>query len=148
LKNEIESVGSNEEVVVFFSCRFIFALLLPTPLHDTETMETYTLPFPAPYSQCHIALFHDVRNAAAIRKRLIAAATMPEDEEGKLARAAVDFGFVEGSLVSDFSGIRGMYMVLVYGAGCDHASVLEMTTPCPRNRPSPTRAQSPIDQSH
>lgn len=63
-------------------------------------METYNLSqFPVPYSAVHIALFENVRNSPDIRKRLIAA-SVAEGPEGETARAEIDFGFIEGRLVS------------------------------------------------
>ena len=63
-------------------------------------METYRLPnFPPTFSTIHIALFRNVRNAPDIRKKLIVASTM-EGEGGDKARREVDFGFIEGRLVS------------------------------------------------
>lgn len=63
-------------------------------------METYTLPsFPLSYHTVHIALFHNVTNAAAIRQRLIQASTAT-GREGDRARAAVDYSFIEASMVS------------------------------------------------
>jgi EKC/KEOPS complex subunit CGI121/TPRKB len=63
-------------------------------------METYTFPtFPSYATPVHIALFDNVTNASSIRKKLIEASTM-EGQEGDEARAAVDFGFIDASLVS------------------------------------------------
>jgi EKC/KEOPS complex subunit CGI121/TPRKB len=63
-------------------------------------METYTFPtFPSYATPVHIALFENVANASDIRKKLIEASTM-EGQEGDKARAAVDFGFIDASLVS------------------------------------------------
>jgi hypothetical protein len=63
-------------------------------------METYTLPhFPPSVNTVHIALFEDVSNAPAIRKRLIQAATT-DGEEGDRLKAEVDFGFLDGRMVS------------------------------------------------
>lgn len=65
-------------------------------------METYHLPsFPSEYGTVHIAYFSGVRNASEIRKRLIKVSQM-EGEEGDTERAKVDFGFVEGKMVSLF----------------------------------------------
>lgn len=62
-------------------------------------METYTLShFPPSVNTVHIALFEDVSNAPAIRKRLIQAATT-DGEEGDRLKAEVDFGFLEGRMV-------------------------------------------------
>ena len=62
-------------------------------------METYTLPhFPSPYSTIHIALFRSVSNAPSIRRRLIDASLML-GPEGDLARAEIDFTFLEARLV-------------------------------------------------
>ncbi|ORY20579.1 kinase binding protein CGI-121-domain-containing protein [Naematelia encephala] len=66
-------------------------------------METYTLSaFPSTYSTIHIALFRNVTNAPEIRKRLIRASTL-EGDLGDRARAEVDFGFIEASLVAPSS---------------------------------------------
>jgi hypothetical protein len=63
-------------------------------------METFTLShFPTEVRKVHIALFREVTNAPQIRQRLIAAATT-EGPEGDEARKEVDFGFIEGTLVS------------------------------------------------
>lgn len=63
-------------------------------------MDTYTLDHFSPAAQTvHIAVFHNLRNAPEIRKRLIAAATAT-GPEGDLAREQVDFGFIEGNMVS------------------------------------------------
>jgi hypothetical protein len=71
------------------------AITLLTPI----AMETYTLyHFPPSVNTVHIALFEDVSNAPAIRKRLIQAATT-EGEEGDRLKAEVDFGFLEGRMV-------------------------------------------------
>jgi EKC/KEOPS complex subunit CGI121/TPRKB len=62
-------------------------------------METYTLDhFPSSVQAVHVAVFHNLRNAPEIRKRLIAAATA-QGPEGDLAREEVDFGFIEGNMV-------------------------------------------------
>jgi len=63
-------------------------------------METYTFnQFPSPYYTVHLALFRNVANSAEIRRRLIEAATMA-GEEGEEARRAVQFGFLDASVVS------------------------------------------------
>lgn len=63
-------------------------------------METYTLSqFPPNVNTLHLVYFENVKNAPEIRRRLVSAATM-EGEEGQRAREAVDFGFVEATLVS------------------------------------------------
>jgi EKC/KEOPS complex subunit CGI121/TPRKB len=68
-------------------------------------METYTVPqFPPLVNTIHIALFHNVTNAPAIRKRLIQAATT-EGREGERMRGEVDFAFLEGKMVRG-SGLR------------------------------------------
>lgn len=62
-------------------------------------MESYIIPdFPPYATRIHIALFRNISNAPEIRKRLISASTM-EGVEGDQARDAVDFGFVDASLV-------------------------------------------------
>lgn len=47
----------------------------------------------------HIALFRDVKNAAALRKRIISASTM-EGDAGELEREEVNFAFIDARLVS------------------------------------------------
>ncbi|GHJ88596.1 hypothetical protein NliqN6_4998 [Naganishia liquefaciens] len=62
-------------------------------------MESYILPnFPPEYSSIHLCLFQNVTNSASLRTRLVQAATM-EGAEGDEARDAMDFGFVEASMV-------------------------------------------------
>ncbi|KAI5455168.1 hypothetical protein NCC49_002437 [Naganishia albida] len=62
-------------------------------------MESYSLPnFPHEFSSIHLCLFHNVKNAASLRTRLVAAATMP-GTEGDEARDELDFGFVEASMI-------------------------------------------------
>lgn len=62
-------------------------------------METYTFPtFPLYASTVHIALFNNVSNSAALRKKLIVASQM-SGAEGDHARAEVDYGFIDGSIV-------------------------------------------------
>lgn len=66
-------------------------------------MESYSLPnFPHEFSSIHLCLFHNVKNAASLRTRLVAAATMP-GTEGDEARDELDFGFVEASMVRRLS---------------------------------------------
>lgn len=70
------------------------------PNHILAAMESYVLPhLPPNVRNVHIAYFENVANAPEIRARLVAAATAP-GAEGDAARASVDFGFVEASLVS------------------------------------------------
>ena len=65
----------------------------------TSNMDTYTLDhFPPAVQTVHVAVFHNVRNAPEIRKRLIAAATA-QGPEGDAARDQLDFGFIEGNMV-------------------------------------------------
>lgn len=62
-------------------------------------METFTFPtFPSYASPVHVALFNDVTNSAALRKKLIGASQM-SGPEGDQARAEVDFGFIDASIV-------------------------------------------------
>ncbi|BEJ16902.1 hypothetical protein CspHIS471_0603030 [Cutaneotrichosporon sp. HIS471] len=62
-------------------------------------METYTLPFAPPnLSPLHIAYFEDVENSSSIKRRLVSAATTP-GPDGELARAAVDFAFIDADLL-------------------------------------------------
>jgi hypothetical protein len=60
------------------------------------TMEVYH--FPHFGASVHVALFHDVQNAASLRARLVKASTMP-GEEGVTERAAVNFAFIDARLV-------------------------------------------------
>ena len=50
----------------------------------------------------YIALFTNVRNSAALRKRLISASTMPGDE-GEIERAKVSFAFIDARPVRTIS---------------------------------------------
>lgn len=61
-------------------------------------METY--PLPAHSAHVHIALFTQLTNAATLRTRLITASTLPADDPGNDERAAVDFAFIDASMVS------------------------------------------------
>jgi EKC/KEOPS complex subunit CGI121/TPRKB len=60
-------------------------------------METYT--FPHFRTTARTALFKDVKNAASLRARLIAASTMQGDE-GVQERAAINFAFIDARLVN------------------------------------------------
>lgn len=59
-------------------------------------MEVYY--FPHLGASVHAALFHDVKNAALLRARLISASTMTGDE-GMKEREAVNFAFIDARLV-------------------------------------------------
>lgn len=62
-------------------------------------METFTFPtFPSYATPVHFALFNNVANSSELRKKLIGASQMTGDE-GDKARAEVDYGFIDGSLV-------------------------------------------------
>lgn len=54
--------------------------------------------FPDYSSNFHFALFTNVSNAADLRNRLVQASTM-QGEEGEAERQAVDFAFIEATLV-------------------------------------------------
>lgn len=75
--------------------------LLSTPPNFVQpSMETYTLPYmPTELSGIHVRLFKNVRNSAAIRASLIAAASM-EGEAGVQERDRYDYCFVEAKTVS------------------------------------------------
>ena len=62
-------------------------------------MESYNYTqFPDDASNVHVALFTNVTNAADLRNRLVQASTMP-GESGEAERQAVDFAFVDATLV-------------------------------------------------
>ena len=62
-------------------------------------MESLQFPhFQSKHSQVHIALFRDVSNAAALKSRIVAAATA-EGDYGENEREAVNFAFVDARLV-------------------------------------------------
>lgn len=62
-------------------------------------METFTFPTFPPYATpVHFALFNNVANSSELRKKLIGASQMT-GSEGDEARAEVDYGFIDGSLV-------------------------------------------------
>lgn len=66
-------------------------------------METFTFPtFPAYANPVHVALFNNVANSSVLRKKLIAASTM-DGAEGDWARAEVDYGFIDASVVCPLS---------------------------------------------
>ncbi|EJD35969.1 CGI-121-domain-containing protein [Auricularia subglabra TFB-10046 SS5] len=60
-------------------------------------METWQ--YPAFSAVVHLALFERVQNAKALRARLISASTMP-GAEGDAEREAVNFAFIDASLVA------------------------------------------------
>ncbi|KPV77462.1 uncharacterized protein RHOBADRAFT_51312 [Rhodotorula graminis WP1] len=61
-------------------------------------METY--PLPHHQATVHLALFHPIHNAAALRSRLVSASTLAQDEAGNRERAAVDFAFVDARMIT------------------------------------------------
>ncbi|TRM68612.1 kinase binding protein CGI-121-domain-containing protein [Schizophyllum amplum] len=63
-------------------------------------MESLAFPHvPLELSVCHMALYTGVTNAAALRKRIVAAATA-EGASGDAEREAIDFAFVDARLVT------------------------------------------------
>ncbi|KIM42761.1 hypothetical protein M413DRAFT_18501 [Hebeloma cylindrosporum] len=63
-------------------------------------MESLNFPhFEAKHSQVHIALFRGVTNAAALKSRIVAAATA-EGEHGEKEREAVNFAFIDARLIT------------------------------------------------
>lgn len=63
-------------------------------------METFTFPtFPYYATPVHFGLFNNVSNSSELRKKLIGASTMT-GSDGDQARKEVDYGFIDGSLVS------------------------------------------------
>jgi EKC/KEOPS complex subunit CGI121/TPRKB len=62
-------------------------------------MESFTYAYlPEEVQTVSIALFRDVRNAAALRSRLVFAANMP-GEEGVVERDALNFAFIDAKPV-------------------------------------------------
>lgn len=59
-------------------------------------MESYQ--FPLHQASVHIALFHNVANAAQLRSRLVSASTM-EGPEGDKERDLLDYAFIEANMV-------------------------------------------------
>ncbi|TFK64722.1 CGI-121-domain-containing protein [Pluteus cervinus] len=60
-------------------------------------METYTFnAYPDHLNTAHVALFHNLKNAAALRAQIRAAATSPDEAD----RDAVNFAFVEPRLIT------------------------------------------------
>jgi len=73
-------------------------LSLADPLSPAlVAMESYPLPHHG--ATVHLALFHPIHNAAALRSRLVSASTLPQDEVGNRERSAVDFAFVDARMV-------------------------------------------------
>lgn len=69
-------------------------------------MQTFQYPqFPPNLDTVHVALFTQLQNAAQLRKRLVAAATMP-GQEGNNEREAVNFAFIDARLVSATASTR------------------------------------------
>jgi len=62
-------------------------------------MDTLQFPQFDPPAKAHIALLRDVTNAAEVKTRIIAASTA-EGDNGDAEREAVNFAFIEASLVS------------------------------------------------
>ena len=60
-------------------------------------MESYPLTYAA--SSVHLCLFA-VQNSAELRARLVTASQLPDDDEGKQERKAVDFAFIDARMVS------------------------------------------------
>lgn len=63
-------------------------------------MQTLDLPYDL---FLHFALFCDISNAAALRRRLIDASTLPDDEAGNAERSRVDYAFIDASTVRSSS---------------------------------------------
>jgi EKC/KEOPS complex subunit CGI121/TPRKB len=62
-------------------------------------MEVFSFPqFPAPSSLVHAALYTQVTNATALRKRIIDASTA-QGPQGDQEREAVNFSFINARLV-------------------------------------------------
>ncbi|GAA5855677.1 hypothetical protein JCM8547_001641 [Rhodosporidiobolus lusitaniae] len=59
-------------------------------------MESYPLPHLS--TTVHLALFTPLTDAAALRSRLIAASTLPQDAAGDADREAVNFAFVDAKM--------------------------------------------------
>ncbi|WVN90706.1 uncharacterized protein L203_105948 [Cryptococcus depauperatus CBS 7841] len=93
-------------------------------------METFTFEsFPAVHSVIHIALFENVSNSAAIRKRLVAASQMG-GAEGDAAKEEVDYGFVEAQLlVSKEHLLSAMLATLLYAYPSTEPSPAEPSSP-------------------
>ena len=62
-------------------------------------MESYNPTTAKGFQTFHLALFRGVRNAGALRERLIGAASMV-GEAGELERERVAYGFVDAKMVS------------------------------------------------
>lgn len=61
-------------------------------------MESFSYPqFPTEISAVYITLLEDVQNAAKLRARLVAAASLP-GQEGRAEREAVNFAFIDARL--------------------------------------------------
>ncbi|CEQ40545.1 SPOSA6832_02185 [Sporobolomyces salmonicolor] len=61
-------------------------------------METYPLDHTG--TIVHLALFTGIKNAAALRQRLVHASTLPDDDNGTAERAAVDFAFIDAAMIT------------------------------------------------
>ncbi|PVF93536.1 CGI-121-domain-containing protein [Serendipita vermifera] len=66
-------------------------------------MEAYQ--FPHLGTTIYLALFKNVQNAASLKARLVAASTM-QGEEGVQERAAVNFAFVDGRLITSRTALE------------------------------------------
>jgi hypothetical protein len=105
-------------------------------------MEFFSFPFlPPNYSAAHVALFTNIKNAIHLRKRIIEAAAM-NGEEGDREREAVNFAFIDASLV----GQPLVYLFESY-SGVDNQSPASSDChlsghPCSSSRFSPNEDSS------
>ncbi|KAI5479841.1 Kinase binding protein CGI-121 [Pseudohyphozyma bogoriensis] len=73
-------------------------------------METY----PLATRTIRLALFTQLQNAAALRKSLVEASTLPDDEAGNAARKAVEFTFIDASMItSRLHALTAVHQALV-----------------------------------
>ncbi|BEI86064.1 hypothetical protein CcaverHIS002_0603510 [Cutaneotrichosporon cavernicola] len=97
-------------------------------------METYTLAFAPPnLSPLHIAYFEDVENSASIKRRLVSAATTP-GADGELARAAVDFAFIDADLVVSKSHLTTALLATLLTSLPNAPNAMLDAPPVPRTR--------------
>ncbi|KAK7051385.1 hypothetical protein VNI00_004885 [Paramarasmius palmivorus] len=93
-------------------------------------METFTFTH-ASYT-AHVALFHPVKNAAEIRKRIVEAARM-QGEQGEEERQKMDFAFIEAGLVTSKEHLRTAIHQAVIGESLRtktvHSEVIFMLNP-------------------
>ncbi|ORY91458.1 CGI-121-domain-containing protein [Leucosporidium creatinivorum] len=61
-------------------------------------MESFALPHHG--VTVHLGLFSPISNASALRTRLVAASTLPADDEGEAERAKLDFAFVDAAMLT------------------------------------------------